>query len=358
MTDNVLAEPQRDNAGASTFGKYTFQYHWALCKIIEKHSNKQEYALLVEYHEDVVISDSLDPKHAKFDFYQVKNQQKVFTAASLTKRVKSKPDQPAKNSVLGKLLSSCSNKQYEDRVSTIGLVSSNGFSLPTTNNLNLDIIKTGDLKEDTVAELTASIKAELGIQVLPEHLQFIIPEIQLQNQENFILGEFAKLIDTLLPGAQTNVVSIYRAIADDMGRKIRLEFDYNDWERLIEKKSLTSEEVSQTITIHTSHPSVNQIKEDFNEVSKVFSLRHRQIRNLRDKLSLLALKRVGFISSLDNHLLNQFKRSGAKVDETKYESDKDLIYALLEQAKHDGLRSKVLNDDDLMAEVLYQFLTN
>ena len=38
MTDNVLAEPQRENAGASTFGKYTFQYHWALCKIIEKHS--------------------------------------------------------------------------------------------------------------------------------------------------------------------------------------------------------------------------------------------------------------------------------------------------------------------------------
>ena len=60
MAENPLAEAQRESAGASTFGKYNYQFHWALCEIIEKHKNKKEYALLIEYHEDVVIADSLD----------------------------------------------------------------------------------------------------------------------------------------------------------------------------------------------------------------------------------------------------------------------------------------------------------
>ena len=60
MEDNPLAETQREIAGASTFGKYNFQFHWALCEIIQKHKYKKEYALLIEYHEDVVIADSLE----------------------------------------------------------------------------------------------------------------------------------------------------------------------------------------------------------------------------------------------------------------------------------------------------------
>lgn len=88
MANNPLAEAQRESAGASTFGKYNFQFHWALCEIIERHKNKKEYALLIEHHEDVVIADSLDADEAQFEFYQVKNQKTQYTRASLTKRKK------------------------------------------------------------------------------------------------------------------------------------------------------------------------------------------------------------------------------------------------------------------------------
>lgn len=88
MADNPLAEAQRESAGASTFGKYNFQFHWALCEIIEKHKQQREYALLIEHHEDVVIADGLDASSATFEFYQVKNQAATFTPASLTRRKK------------------------------------------------------------------------------------------------------------------------------------------------------------------------------------------------------------------------------------------------------------------------------
>ena len=53
MVDNPLSEAQRESAGASTFGKYNFQFHWALCEIIAKRKKQKEYALLIEHHEDV-----------------------------------------------------------------------------------------------------------------------------------------------------------------------------------------------------------------------------------------------------------------------------------------------------------------
>ena len=37
MGTNPLGVSQRENKGAETFGKYEYQYHWALCRIIEEH---------------------------------------------------------------------------------------------------------------------------------------------------------------------------------------------------------------------------------------------------------------------------------------------------------------------------------
>ncbi len=165
MANNPLAEVQRESAGASTFGKYNFQFHWALCEIIEKHKKNQEYALLIEYQEyallieyqeDVVIANSLDPNNAQFEFYQVKNQIAKYTSASLTKRDKGKNNK-LKNSVLGKLLSSCVNTSYENRVVKIGLVSSSGFSLNIDKDLKLDVIKIGDLAKDNLASFLLRI---------------------------------------------------------------------------------------------------------------------------------------------------------------------------------------------------------
>ena len=48
MDDNPLAEKQREIKGAETFGKYDYQYHWALCRLLEKHQEKTEYAIFVE----------------------------------------------------------------------------------------------------------------------------------------------------------------------------------------------------------------------------------------------------------------------------------------------------------------------
>jgi hypothetical protein len=355
MADNPLAEAQRESAGASTFGKYNFQFHWALCEIIRKHEQQKEYAILIEHHEDVVITDALEADKARFEFYQVKNQAATFTADSLTKRKKGTKE-ALKGSVLGKLLSSCLNNQYEDRITTIGLVSSSGFSLGIDKGLKLDVIKIGDITEDDLATLTQNIHKELGIDVLPEHLQFIVPEIQLRNQEDYVLSKFARLADKLFPGALCNAVAIYRSVIDEMGRIGRLEFDYTDWARLIDKKSLTSTSVHQVVTQHSSHPCVDDIKSDFDDLANDLSWKSKRKRSFKRELSLLALRRAGFMSALDIDITNSFRSSHDKIDEDGFPDDIAYVDALVDQAIRGGLLDKVKDQDTLLMEVIYCLL--
>ncbi|WP_447527893.1 DUF4297 domain-containing protein [Vreelandella sp. TE19] len=355
MANNPLADAQRESAGASTFGKYNFQFHWALCEVIKKHEQQKEYAILIEYHEDVVISNALEADKATFEFYQVKNQSAKFTADSLTKRKKGSKE-TLKSSVLGKLLGSCLNNQYENRITKIGLVSSSGFSLALDKELKLDVIKMGDISEDELAALTQNINNELGIVVLPEHLQFIIPEIQLKNQEDYVLSNFARLVDKLFPGALCNAVSIYRAVVDEMGRIGRLEYDYKDWARLIEKKSLTSTNVHQVITLHSNHPCVDDMKNDFDDLVNDMGWRSNRKRSFKRRLSLLALQRAGFMSALDIDITNLFRDSYNKINENNFSNDADFVEALEQQAVKDGLLRKVKDQDELLVEIIYCLL--
>ena len=355
MVENPLAEAQRESAGASTSGKYGFQVHWALCAIIDKHKQKKEYAVFVEHHEDVVIANSLEADAARFEFYQVKNVGKPYTSGSLTSRARG-ANNTLKSSVLAKLLSSCIDTQYEDRITTIGLVSSSGFSLGIDKGLKLDIIKTGDIDSVELAHLTQAIHKELNILLMPEHLHFIVPEIQLKNQEDYVVSRFAYLVNNLFPGAHSNPVEIYRAVIDEMGRLSRLEYDYKDWERLIEKKSLTSTNVHKVITMHSSYSGIDDLKNEFNDLAGELDFDSRQKRTLKRDFARIALSRAGFMSALDIELTESFRASYNKVDASQFSDDASHINALVQQATIDGLLRKVTDKDRLLLEVIYCLL--
>lgn len=356
MVENILGIKQRETSGSSTFGKYNFQYHWALCKILEKHKNKEEYALLIEYHEDVVIADHLDGSLAQFEFYQVKNQQARFTSNELTKRSKGKDG--LKNSVLGKLLSSCIKTPYTERITQIGLVASNGFSLETEQNLKLDIIKKGDLSQECLKSLTSDLNSELGITLLPENLHFIVPKIKIENQEEYVLAQFAELVDILFPGSHCNAVNIYRAVIDEIQRKGRITYDYSDWERLVEEKSLTSEKINSVLAINTSHPNIARIEMDFDNLAKELGLRVLETKKLRSRLSELVLRRSGFSSASDLSTITSVKASINKVDEYSFSTDSAFIEALIQQAKLDGLDKKIPDPNELRVEIFYSLLVD
>ncbi|WEJ84994.1 DUF4297 domain-containing protein [Kluyvera intermedia] len=356
MENNILGHAQRDTSGATTFGKYDFQYHWALCRIIEKHKSNSDYALLIEYHEDVVIADSLYGSSAKFELFQVKNTGNPFTPDALTKREKGAKGH--KSSILGKLLNSCIGTNYETRITEIGLVSSSGFSFDQKDNkLKLDILTSGDLSVNCLSGLIGKLKAELGIDILPENLKFIVPKIKLENQEEFVIGRFAELVNEIFPNSHCNAVNIYRAIIDEIHRKGQNTYDFTMWEKMVEDKSLTSHKVKDVIAINTTSPKFDEFEKDFAYLArndmKWNTLTYRKINK---KIKQLFLRRVGHVSAFDMNIMRIAQQALISVPEEDFTETNDYIESVIVKAKELGIESQIPEHDDILCEIIYCFL--
>ena len=355
MSKNVLYEPQRETSGGPTFSKYEYQYHWALCKIIEKHAKKQEYALLVEFHEDVVISDSLDGEHSNFDFYQVKAYaSKKVSTKSLTKREKGTTGN-LKNSILGKLLESTTYSAYEKRINEIGLVVASGFNFELDKpEMNLSVISKGDLSDGCIGHLKQSLKEELGSDLIPDKLKFIVPTLKEENQQKYVIGEFAELIETTIPGATHRALDIYRAIIDDLHRKGVKVTDYKEWEDLVLYKSLTSEDVASVIASNIEHPSVQRKVDDLAECLKPLELSAPRRRKITNRFRKLCMSRLGGNSARD---INISKRIQRIIDNLEDPDDDKLYFETLFSSVKQAFPSLVpLGDDEVIIQSLYAFL--
>ncbi|CAI1948451.1 DUF4297 domain-containing protein [Serratia fonticola] len=356
MESNILGHAQRETSGATTFGKYDFQYHWALCKIIEKHKSNSDYALLIEYHEDVVIADSLYGSSAKFEFFQVKNTGNPFTSDALTKREQGVKG--PKSSILGKLLSSCIGTNYETRITEIGLVSSSGFSFDQKDNkLKLDIITSGDLSIDCLSGLTGKLKAELGIDILPGNLKFIIPKIKLENQEEFVIGRFAELVNEIFPNSHCNAVNIYRAIIDEIHRKGQNTYDFTVWEKMVEDKSLTSHKVKDVIAVNTTSPKFEDFEKDFEYLAKNdMKWNTLTYRRINKKIRQLFLRRVGHASAFDMNIMRIVQQAFSSVPDEDFTETSDYIESVILKAKELNIENQIPEYDDILCEIIYCFL--
>jgi len=269
-SDNPLYSSQREKIGATTFQKYDYQYHWALYRILTEHINCNEYAVFIEFHEDVIVSDSLNNKEAKFEFSQIKTTNKVFNTKHLTSRNVEKREL----SILGKLVSTCSQKEFNDRISSINLVSLKGFNLELKKSgILLNKITKEDLSENQFKELEDAIIEELSITCLPTNIQFIIPELSEKNFQNDVIATISMLVNSIFPNSRTNAIDIYRALIDELHRKGTVTYDFRMWNDLLRYKALTSITVTDVISQFTDIKSETTIDFEFNNICNELGLK-------------------------------------------------------------------------------------
>lgn len=350
MGTNILAEPQREKSGATTFAKYDYQYHWALCKLIDKQMEKNEFAIFIELHEDVVVSNGLDSKTATFEFNQIKNIQKTYTAENLVKI-----DKQEKNSVLGKLLLSVTNKIYSKQVVAINLVSSGGFSLPTKKNLQLEIISTGDLSDACLASLKQSLSDEISINEIPSGLGFIVPKMKIDNHREYGISKIAELVNSMYPNSMCNPVSIYRSLIDELHIKGSISDDYSNWDMLVEKKGITSRKLIDTISVYTKDSSIDDVvmigKEILTEMG-FFTLKRNAILLMVRKIAMM---RLGANDRLDIEKMNIIQTI-IENEKNKYIDSPtiDFFNAAKAIVQAGGGRNLFQNEDDISAYIIHE----
>ncbi|WP_425917973.1 dsDNA nuclease domain-containing protein [Acinetobacter sp. TSRC1-2] len=349
---NPLAVVQRETAGASTYGKYEYQYHWALSRILDEHAISTDYVVFVELHEDVIYCSSTDSNKAQFEFNQVKNKSSSkYTSKSLTKSTKKDP-----NSVLGKMLLGVQDKPYIDKLVSLNLVATCSFSLQLNGEpLNLEVIKVGDLHDDCINEIQAAIKKEIGEENLPNTLSFITPTLPPTGFQRYTIGQVSNLVNKIKAGANHNAESIYRLLVDELRIKGAVTYDYKLWEDLINRKGLTGHTVENTISQFTETHDL-QIRENelteilhelntkYHEKTKIKKAFHRyHTSSLQRNLAILQ----------DKEILKEVVTNNYSVYEN--EGLEHFIKISMDQLlKNDKITSKDIYD--LKARLLYELI--
>lgn len=278
MTDfrNPLYVYQREKSGSDTINKYHYQYHWALFEAFVRTAKRKEYVIVIEFHEDVVIGDSLDATCVKFDFFQVKEVNKAYSIQSIIKSTNKNPQ-----SILSKLLSSVKKHELKGRLKSIGLVASNGFSFKSKDETDLKILKVTDLKEDDKKKIENAIKKEIaeGLDDCLE-LHFIHSDLPSKADELAVKGKISEVTSALFPNSKYNVEDIYRMLIDELFRKGEDSFDYTEWDDLLDNKALTSDKVIDAIEICTNNPN-NDIEKDFEAICSDLHIPYRKKQILK-----------------------------------------------------------------------------
>ena len=312
MTDkkenNPLFDGQREKSGSTTFDKYSFQYHWALYRVISNHVDQEEYAVIIELHEDVVVSNSLEVDKAKFEFNQIKTNKTPFNTYQLVGKKKSG------KSVLGKLINGVSGKPYNHLIETLNLVSSNKFKLELAKkNVELKIIRQEDLSSKQISDLEKELKKEIGIEELPTNLRFVISDIPDSNYQAILIGTIAKLISSLFPDSYTNAENIYTTLIDDLYRKGKLTYDFTKWDELIKNKALTSIEVTKVINDFTNIKDEVKIETEFNNICHEMDIKSIHAKKLKRSFDRYKRQRISNNSTLQKDttlfFVNQIKNA-------------------------------------------------
>lgn len=264
---NPLADAQRETVGAKTFEKYSYQYHWALSRILKEHHDNKDFVIFIEYHEDVILASSQDSGKAVFEFNQIKNVASNKWKVKDLIRIPKGSEASKKNSIIGKMLKGIEGKLFREKIEKLNLVATCGFNLEVKNPaLNLSVIYLSDLTRDCISSMEEAISKELGGAKLPEILSFVLPDLQPTQFQNSIIGEIATLVENKHPNIQCSAVTIYRILIDELQRKGMVTHDYKKWEDLILKKGLTSGAVAQAIESYSSIKNTLAIDEDFRQI--------------------------------------------------------------------------------------------
>ncbi|WP_435632344.1 DUF4297 domain-containing protein [Carnimonas bestiolae] len=277
LYENPLGVPPRERAGAQTFEKYEYQYHWALCRILVAHEKPDDYVVFVELHEDVVLATSTDVSLARFEFSQIKNNNrfKGLRQKELTRVPKSTPSTgETKNSILGKMLNGVRGRPFEKKLDSLDLVATCGFDLPLKNDdLALSIISMGDLHDDCLEKIQAAIDEELGAYPLPKILKFIKPDLVASGFQDTTIGRISKLVDVQAGGTKCDAVGIYRVLIDDLHRKGTVAFDFIDWNHLVSHKGTTRCDVEKVISSYVDKKGIEAFEKDLDDVLQDLGLK-------------------------------------------------------------------------------------
>lgn len=354
LLENFVKQKVRETSGSRSSNRFAYQHNWSLCELLNLHLNSDDYLMVFEHHDDVVVFDSSHSPEGAI-FYQVKSKTSGnWTVASLTKVKDGKP------SVL--------NKLYDHHIH----FSKGAKRLVFTSNQPLSAkLRSGEksVEKNSVqfSELSDKEKCKISEKVESNQPYCDLEGLsKLETQRNDLRpddhdtkakGKLVEFFENFNPEAEVSVSLVYKTFSDEIKRKNNYEGVIESTDDLITHKSISRDEFQQMIATVVKRVSDPDLWQEANAILSAEGYNFSETRELKAKWQEYIINNMD--ASNENHLVLrrniQDALNAVKSKTTTY-SFKELTEQVVAQL------SKALQDEYetsyLMASILYEEFRN
>lgn len=243
----------RDISGPRSSNRFDYQKDWAILKMMEMYEVEEDFLLVMDYYDDVVVYDSAtDPENVSF--FQIKTSSKNWTLNSLTKR---KPGAEGPSlSILGKMYE-C-KMQFPEHTLSLNFISNYTYNLKLLSgekSITKKKICLSELEEVTIAEIIRKVIDEHQLKDNPDFVEltfFEVSELLVDNRETYLKGKLSEFIEKQNPDSKYKVSVIYDAIFSEVKVKNNYESDISSFEELAKHKGISREQFKEHIQMFST----------------------------------------------------------------------------------------------------------
>lgn len=245
LRNAIISERPRETSGSKSANRFDFQKDWAICKAIDLQLAEQNYVLILDFHDDILIIDSdIDPQN--LEFYQVKSKKKGnWTVPQLTKAEKDKL------SIMGKLINNYIKfKKYDMKLI---LISNSIYDVKLADgspNSDCNYICISELEDKEKGKLFNKVNLELQEDVSSvaniTYLQVI--DMSATDHATYTIGKLAQFFDKYTKTQHhVNPTVSYSMLSTEFEKKNDYEWNLNSFSEVIQYKSVTRKEFSRLV---------------------------------------------------------------------------------------------------------------
>lgn len=250
LKEKLITTPRREDAGGRTSNRFSFQHSWAMQKLLELVSTENDFVLIMEFFDDVIVLDS-STNPQMIDFYQIKTNNKKTERFITTKKVVT----PLKDglSIAQKLIDNLSRFPGDTR--SIHLVSNKAYKFDlldkdcdSTEKLTISL---NEFCEDEFAKIKANIckTCHYNKCLYPKGcsercrkiLYFDVSDLGINNYDDTVFGRFVKFLTErhFGDGTISNSRAVYNTLMSEIVRINNNERKSSSFEELLMSKSIT-----------------------------------------------------------------------------------------------------------------------
>lgn len=284
MSSDILKSfaetPVRETSGSMSSNRFDYQKNWSLCELLELHANQDDYLMVFEHHEDVVVFDSQsDPSGVIF--YQVKSKKSGnWTVGALTTSKKESP------SIIEKLYENY--KRFSD-IAEVSLIFSSNQPL-SAKLRNGD--KSIDLGRVSFSCLSDKEKEKIRSAVEPPSQEYCNlhglstietqkSDLRLSNHTSIAKGKLVEFFENLHPESQVHISLVYKTFFDEIRRKTNHEREIGNDSELLRHKAIGRSDFERMIVTVLNRRNDDDLWNDASNVLSTENFHFQQIRRIR-----------------------------------------------------------------------------